>query len=323
MHNPQESVITKVLNGNATPADIKQVIAWFATEEGQVYLSSYMNKEYEANGLPDKFHAPTILWKRILWKLNAWSAFFSSRNIRKIAAVLIPLLILAGSGCIINRYVDLLGTSEIRTITVAQGKDRTLTLPDGSQAYLGPGAKLSYPERFRLFSRNIQFSGEGYFNIAHQNHRPFRIQTGNVCIQVLGTSFNLMADASSSIVRLRLDKGLVRLQSSSGSTCDVRAGDNIVYDTRHNSFWRESPEQAEVCIDWRTGTMQFNDAPLEEVLRPLSAKFNVHFQIENPRLKSYRYTILWENASLETVLQDMSTITPLQITRKNNVIVLK
>lgn len=317
MHNPQESIIKDVLTGKAKPEDIRMVIAWFSTDEGQRYLSEYINKEYEQQGLPLTSHISEVVCGERMKRSHTQTSFNSSRMWLKIAAVMIPILLLMGGGLLVNRYVDLFGNAKVLTINVPQGQQRVTTLPDGSFVYLGPGSRLSYPECFSLFKRDIKFSGEAYFQVTHHKYRPFNIQTGDVTVHVLGTSFNLMADSFSSKISLRLDKGLVRLKDVSGEECLVRSGDNIVYDKKTRKYKAIPVSDLSVYLDWRRGIMQFNDAPLNEVLQVLSSKYNVRFQVKYARLNAFRYTIIWENTSLEKVLREMSMITPIHFSQSN------
>lgn len=322
MHRPEDSVIVDVLAGRAKPEEMRTAIAWFATEEGRAYLSAYMDKEYERDGLPVSIHLKPGVWRRIQWKISCLK--WAERTfLLKVAAVVVPFLVLLGGALVANRYVDLFGTAGITNIELKAGMTRTMELPDGSKVYLGPGSRLSYPERFPLFDRSVRFSGDAYFEVAHQGWRPFIIRTGDVRIKVLGTAFNLMADASSSRINLRLDRGLVRLQSSSGDECYVRTGEAVAYDKDNGTFVREHPDTPASCVDWKTGTMQFDNAPLEDVLKYVAAAYNVRFDIVSPPVKTYRYTITWEKASLESILQDMATITPVRFRREGNRIVVK
>lgn len=322
MHNPEEFLIANVLAGKAKPEEIRKVISWFATEKGQAYLSAYMDKDYEKNGLPARHHLKASTWQKICRQINCFR-WIEKTFMLRVAAVMIPVLLLLGAGTVINHYVDLFGTASISRIELKAGMKRTLQLPDGSTVYLGPGSTLTYPERFGLFRRTVHFSGDAYFDINHQHYRPFIIQSGDVSVQVLGTDFNLMSDSSSSHVSLRLDHGLVRLQSSTGSECYVKQGENVVYDKAHKQFYREKPDNSASYIDWKKGVMQFNNASLEKVLKYVSSTYNVRFRITVPDLKSYRYTIRWDNAPLETVLQDMAMITPIRFQRRGNLIFVK
>lgn len=317
MHKPQDSIIRDVLSGNAKPEDIRKVIAWFSTNEGQSYLSDYMDKEYEEKKLPQNIQPSPSVLKKILHKTRLHSSSRLPGLWLKIAAVLLPVFMIV-SGLLANQYIDLFGTARIVAVHVPSGRKKTLNLPDGSRVFMGPGSNLYYPERFRLFHRDIRFSGEAYFMVEHYHFRPFNIQAGEMNVQVLGTSFNLMADTLSSDICLHLDEGQVRMKTSWGEERYIKPGESIVYDKVNREFKLTRLEDAVVYTDWKSGIIRFNDAPLEEVLNVISAKCNVNFSIENKYAKSFHYTITWENASLESMMQDMAMITPIHFVKEGN-----
>lgn len=316
MHNLQDSTISKVLSGNAKPEEIQKVIAWFSTKEGQEYLSTHMDKEYEMKGLPSILSPSPSLLRKILWNIQMSVIKNSPRLWLKVAAAFITVFILTGGGIVANHYFDLFGTANIITVHVSRGNRQIITLPDGSHVYMGPGSGLSYPDRFSLFHRNIQFTGDAYFQVKHQKYRSFNIKSNEMNIEVLGTSFNLMADTLSSEIDLHLDRGLVRMHTTEGKEYYVHPGEHIVYDKIHKQFKRTDLDESLIYINWKTGTLQFHDAPLETVLNVLSARYNVNFKIENQRAKHFRYTITWDNASIEDMMQDLALITPVRFIKE-------
>ena len=70
------------------------------------------------------------------------------------------------------------------------GQTRCITLPDGSRVWLNSGTYVFYPDRFDR-ERQLFVSGEVYMDVTKDPERPFRVDTRNVSIRVLGTRFNL------------------------------------------------------------------------------------------------------------------------------------
>jgi len=73
--------------------------------------------------------------------------------------------------------------------------NRYITLPDGSTVILHAGSKLDYPVSFNGNTREVNLIGEGYFDVQHDPARPFIIHTGHLKTTVLGTAFNIKANA--------------------------------------------------------------------------------------------------------------------------------
>jgi ferric-dicitrate binding protein FerR (iron transport regulator) len=80
--------------------------------------------------------------------------------------------------------------------SIVQAKPGTrsnVVLPDGTTVTLNAGSELTYPTDFMKGNREVELSGEGYFQVAKNAGRPFIIHTAAVDVKVLGTAFNLRA----------------------------------------------------------------------------------------------------------------------------------
>ncbi len=68
-----------------------------------------------------------------------------------------------------------------------------MVLPDGSKVWLNSASSLKYPTVFNGKTREVELTGEGYFEIKENNTRPFIVKTKKVNVTVLGTGFNINA----------------------------------------------------------------------------------------------------------------------------------
>src|SRR5258705_4020135 len=79
------------------------------------------------------------------------------------------------------------------TISTKPGSKSKIELPDGTQVWLNADSKLRYSQDFMGAYREVQLTGEAYFDVAKDKSRPFIIHTGPIDIRVVGTSFNVRA----------------------------------------------------------------------------------------------------------------------------------
>lgn len=75
------------------------------------------------------------------------------------------------------------------TITATK-PGHTATLPDGSTVQLASQSSISYPANFTT-DRQTRLSGDASFAVTHNPANPFRVQTKDLTITVLGTSFSI------------------------------------------------------------------------------------------------------------------------------------
>jgi len=87
------------------------------------------------------------------------------------------------------------------------------TLKDGTVVYLYRGGKITCPRSFTPNQRNVSLEGEAFFHVNSNKHSPFVIQTKQITVEVVGTSFRIRADqhlpfelaVKSGIVKARLN----------------------------------------------------------------------------------------------------------------------
>ena len=93
--------------------------------------------------------------------------------------------------------------SEFNQLIVPNGKRSTLILEDGTKLWVNAGSRIVYPVTFADKKREIYVNGEVFLEVTPDKKRPFIVKTKEIDVQVLGTSFNVMAyetDESSSVV---------------------------------------------------------------------------------------------------------------------------
>lgn len=100
----------------------------------------------------------------------------------------------------------------ISSVVTKYGNKSKISLPDGSQVWLNAGSRLDYNSvDFNYARREVNLSGEAYFDIAHNANKPFIVRSGNMRIKVLGTMFNVKAYPEEKNIETSLIKGSVEI----------------------------------------------------------------------------------------------------------------
>src|SRR6185437_8577944 len=102
------------------------------------------------------------------------------------------------------------------TLTTPRAGQFKLTLSDGTRVWLNNASALRYPVWFTGNTREVDLDGEAYFEVAKDAAHPFRVHIHNGVagqdggtIDVLGTSFNIMAYDDESAERATLIDGSI------------------------------------------------------------------------------------------------------------------
>lgn len=178
-----------------------------------------------------------------------------------------------------------------------------ITLPDGSTVCLNQGAVIEFQENFDGEERLVKFSGEGYFDIVHNDNKPFVIQAGNNTVKVLGTEFNLVAKGDNNI-KVSVTDGCVSLQNDEGNI-------TVSKNEEATAAKNEKPQKNKISdnvLQWQSQMLDFKDCPLTKAVEKLSYVYGVEISIENPSLNNLKLTSRYQNAKIEDVMQGLSTI---------------
>ena len=221
-----------------------------------------------------------------------------------IAATLVFVLLAAGAGYLwapqVKQYVS--AWIQIEK-TVPPGKRQQYQLPDGTQAWLNSGSTLTYPRFFLGHSREVVLSGEAFFKVRHDAEHPFIIHAGGLSTRVLGTSFNVKAYGQFSQTVVTVVSGRVQVSLNDHVLSTLTANQEICVDQHSGTFDLKKQADSTSRLSWRTGSLVFDNMPLNEVLITLSNHYNVSFNTGEINLNGQYLTAEFKpDASLWQVL---------------------
>jgi len=153
----------------------------------------------------------------------------------------------------------------------------SLTLPDGSHVWLNNASSLRYPVSFTGSSREVELTGEAYFEIAKDASHPFRVAVhrgaATSTIEVLGTSFNIMAYDDENAERTTLVEGSVRFVHG-GASALLKPEEQSVLDEKGGLKTLREVNIAEITA-WKNGYFHFDHSSLETTMRQLARWYDV------------------------------------------------
>src|SRR3546814_14092099 len=76
------------------------------------------------------------------------------------------------------------------TLSTPRGGEYQLILPDGSRVWLNAASSIRFPTVFTGKEREVEITGEAYFEIEKNTNINFVVKKGKVEVQVIGTHFN-------------------------------------------------------------------------------------------------------------------------------------
>jgi len=160
------------------------------------------------------------------------------------------------------------------TLTTPRSGQYQLRLPDGSRVWMNNVSSLRYPTAFQGKKRIVELSGEAYFEIAKDADKPFIVKLKNENVEVLGTSFNIMAYPEEEAVQTTLLTGSVRITAGNASI-QLKPDEQTLLDKNGSlSLLRNIPSQE--IVSWKDGFFYFGRAAsFANVMRQLARWYDV------------------------------------------------
>lgn len=233
------------------------------------------------------------------------------------AAVLVLAVVFSGIFSYIynqdneNLIADSSSQPVFQEVKAAYGTQAKVELADGTMVYLNSGSKLRFPQTFEhQEQRRVSLDGEGYFSVTNNEQQPFIVETNQMNIKVLGTTFNVDAYADNLMLNVALVDGSVELQQMIGG----KAKDLMVLEPNQVAEL-DIPTKTLVKTDvanlykytaWITGRIVFYGDPIQTVVKKLGKWYNVDIAISDKRLENYRFTGTFIDESLEQILSILS-----------------
>ena len=162
-----------------------------------------------------------------------------------------------------------------------------LVLADGTKVWLNGGSGLKFPARFEAGSRRVELAGEAYFEVAKDAGRPFTVVTASAEIEVLGTSFNVLAQAGEGCVAT-LVEGRVRIEDAEEREVVLAPGEQGTVTAAGVMEKREV--DVDEFVGWKKGIYVFKRQRLENIMRDLSRWYGVEVFFQNQALRALPFT---------------------------------
>ena len=229
------------------------------------------------------------------------------------------------------------------------GSKAMTVLPDGTKIWLNAGSNLKYDVKtYGQSDREVTLIGEAFFHVISNAEKPFVVNAKDLKIKALGTEFNVKAYPEENKISTTLVKGIVKIEreDQADKTFSITLKPNQQFvmpagkatvnekvvkdpdkldtkdlkDIKIQNVPRNSKEKPKVVnlnntvsyTSWKDSRWVINGKDLGELATLLERRFNVKIEFKSEELKNYRFTGIFENETLEQVLQILRLTAPLK-----------
>lgn len=259
-------------------------------------------------------------------------------RVLKIAAVfLVPV------GCL-YLYFELKGPNKMlasNEIITKKGSTSQVKLPDGTSVWLNSDSRLVYSKDFGTVNREVKLTGEAFFEVVHDGHKPFIIHTDKIDIADLGTSFNVKAYEKDPTVEAVLVKGSIEVtfhdspaekiilkpneklvvRKDRALTAGSLKDDGLPKIKLNNIHLLDDSTVAETA--WTRNRLVFDNQRLSDIAHLLERRFDVEVEIKDSEIAEAPYTGDYEQETLMQILTYMSLSKPFRYTIQGRKVIIQ
>lgn len=203
---------------------------------------------------------------------------------------------------------------------VAGVSNKTIQLPDGTIITLRKGSSLSTPDNYGKDSRKVQLKGEAYFQVYHDEKKPFYVTTSKSLIKDIGTAF--LVENNDSIEKVVVTEGKISFSGKADKATKliVKAGEAAI-------LKEQEPElkiiESKNVLSWKTNLLVFDNTSLQQVAKDLEDYYNVDVILsEDLKAGGILVTAQFRNESLENVIKELHLFTGLSIRKQDHNIII-
>lgn len=310
-------LLEKYINGECTPEECEEVKKWYDSfENDDDFISALSSSELD--------RMEKHLYANILAKAGPSQPLQKEENKRHLfrslspvyryaAAIAAVFLIIFGINALDNTLKHEAVSTNGHSLNVVINHTQTLyryVLPDSTQVWLSPQAKLKFPSSFSKSERKVFMEGECFFDVTKDTRRPFTIHSKHLITKVWGTSFrvrDLTNKVDVSVLTGKVSVGLKKYsslqQDNSGDTVLLLPNQKVTYLALKESLKPAVETDRKSMAIWKKTSLFFNNSSLSTVASTLSEKFDVDIQLAGKELHGYTLTADMNDFNLPEVLE--------------------
>lgn len=219
------------------------------------------------------------------------------------------------------------------TIRTQYAELKQIILPDASVVTLNANSSLKYNDDWKKGqAREVWLEGEAFFDVKHlhqdgqtlkESHR-FIVHAGEMDIEVLGTSFNVVD--RSSVTKVVLQTGRVRLdfKDSKTNSVDMEPGELVRFNQQSKQITKERTDTSSQVL-WKQRKLMLDNTTVRELISTLENNFGYKIEVDQPEIldRQLSGTGIISLEDEVTLFKALEVILNVEITRTNDTLLIK
>jgi ferric-dicitrate binding protein FerR (iron transport regulator) len=206
----------------------------------------------------------------------------------------------------------------------SRGQRAEIRLTDGTQVVLAADSRITIPADFDSTRRTVTLVGEAYFDVVHNNLKPFVVNVRGAVVRDIGTRFDVRAYPADASVRLVVTHGEVKLRNATAPDISGRllhAGQLTRMDSQGVISEVRSVDTAHY-VAWTRGSLEFIDTPMPDVATEIGRWYDVDIHLKGSALTTRRLTATVRDQPLSGMLEQLAVSLDARLERHGRAVIL-
>ncbi|MDR2384219.1 MAG: FecR domain-containing protein [Tannerella sp.] len=182
------------------------------------------------------------------------------------------------------------GKENIHVLSTGNEKQQFI-LPDSTCVWLNVNSRLTYADAFGRDGRDVELSGEAYFEVTEDAAKPFTVKAGEVSVRVLGTVFNVQAYPSEEMIETTLLKGSVGVMHKFVPQGGIIlcSGQQALYDKAAENIVIHQID-CSPYTSWKDGKLIFSRTTLKDAFAIMERNLRIRIVVNSKSLEERKIT---------------------------------
>ena len=312
MNRLNKDILKRYTSDNFTAKDERYVREQFNNKETVTELKELLKEDWESDNVDNSSKDLSHVLDAIHQQISVPKRQGKLKRLYKVysgiaAMLLLPLAILFVIKNLSNDYQQ--SQNAMTAIHAPKGGKIEFVLPDGTHGWLKGGSQLSYSTAFK--QRHVQLQGEAYFDVTHNQEKPFEVLGDISKVVVLGTQFSASMWPQNNTAEVVLESGKVKfVPADTNDATILKPGERLVYLKDANEVTIQTV-QTEKHNAWVNGVLAFRGENLKQVAEKLGEWYDVDVELVGDFPADYQFRATFKDEKIEEVLRLIKLTAPI------------
>lgn len=191
------------------------------------------------------------------------------------------------------------------TLKTGRGQMYPVKLSDGSAVWLNSSSSIRFPVAFNEQERRVEITGEAYFEVAHNDKKPFLVSVNGVEVQVVGTIFNINSYNDEGTMKTTLLRGAVKVKKGNEQVM-IKPGEQA--EVTDKTIRVHAGVNVNKEVAWKNGLFYFRNDNLKTIMRQIARWYDIDVVYEGNISDDEISGKIYRNANLSEVLKLLNVL---------------